>query len=99
MESIYMIGRTLAVLCVFIIVGYGLFVRPKEKDAPKRMSTFQWLMKKRREKKAAEAAGGGEVAGGAKAGGSEASARAARDGQPGTKRDQANPHHEKKVRE
>ena len=99
MESIYMIGRTLAVLCVFVIVGYALFVRPKEKDAPKRMSTFQYLMKKRREKKAAEAAGGGDTAGDAKAGGSEAGARAARVSQPGTKLDQANPNHEKKVRE
>ena len=33
-------GRTLAVLCVFVIVGYALFVRPKEKDAPKRKPSF-----------------------------------------------------------
>jgi hypothetical protein len=49
-----MLGRTVAVILVLIIVGYALFIRPKEEDAPKRMSTFQWLMKKRREKKAAE---------------------------------------------
>lgn len=54
MESLYMIGRTVAVILTLIIVGYALFIRPKEEDAPKRMSTFQWLMKKRREKRAAE---------------------------------------------
>jgi hypothetical protein len=48
------------VILVMVIVGYALFIRPKEEDAPKRMSTFQWLMKKRREKMEAEAAAGAD---------------------------------------